>query len=104
MYGKSNPNILDDLKKAHLQQKSQPSEPAGPESKSGETYGLVISLSPPGLIDSNVLAPSLDEKKAPHLGHLNMVSFDTDAHPKEKQMTIDIIMYIFIFAFVGSPR
>jgi len=28
------------------------------------------------------------------------VSFDTDAHPKEKQMTINIIMNIFIFAFM----
>ncbi len=30
-------------------------------------------------------------------------SFDTDAHPKEKQMTIDMIMNIFIFAFMITP-
>jgi hypothetical protein len=50
----------------------------------------------------------LVEKKVPHLGHLtmvsfDMVSFDTDAHPKEKQMTIDNIMNIFIFAFIRPP-
>jgi len=55
------------------------------------------------LIHSNVSAPSLVEKKEPHLGHLIRVSFDVDAHPKEKQMTIDIIMNIFIFAFIINP-
>jgi len=34
----------------------------------------------------------------------DMVSFDTDAHPKEKQMTIDMIMNAFIFAFIRSPH
>jgi len=45
----------------------------------------------------------LVEKKVPHLGHLTMESFDMDPHPKEKQMTIDNIMNIFIFAFILSP-
>jgi hypothetical protein len=45
----------------------------------------------------------LVEKKVPHLGHLSRLSFDMDAHPKEKQMTIDIMMNIFIFASIINP-
>ncbi len=68
--------------------------------ENGITYLLVA----PRLVDSNVSTPSLVEKKVPHLGHLTMVSFDMGTHPKEKQMTIEIIMNIFIFVFICSPR
>ncbi len=57
-----------------------------------------------GLIDSNSAAPSLVEKKVPHLGHLTRLSFDTDAHPREKHMMINVIPSIFIFAFIVSPH
>jgi hypothetical protein len=52
---------------------------------------LLVSLSSP-CIHSNVSAPSFDEKKAAHLGHLTPVAFDdsfvVQAHPKQnKDMT-----------------
>jgi len=81
---------------------SQPVRNRNPEKLT--RLNIIYLLVPPGLIDSNVSAPSWVEKKVPHFGHLTRVSFDTDAHPKEKQMTIDIIMNISIFAFIRSPH
>lgn len=64
---------------------------------------IIYFLVAPGLIDSNSAAPSLVEKKVPHLGHLTRLSFDTEAHPREKQITINRTRLIFIFAFIHFP-
>jgi len=71
----------------------------GGRSQAG-TYFLVA---PGPRIHSYVSAPSFVEKKAPHLGHLIQVSLGVDAHPKEKDITIDRTMKIFILFSILNP-
>jgi hypothetical protein len=52
---------------------------------------------------SNASAPSFVEKKAPHFGHLIIVSFDIRAHPKKRTDRIVNAKKMFIHLLMMSP-